>query len=240
MINDLLEYQKVDGELREIEVSLSGSEERKKAVTAQNVLKNANDNIVRLDEKAAELAKQYENLKALYERLKDSQSDYESIIDSCEDINEINYLKKRAQILTDEINSLVESIENLSKEIKGVLEEFSRLRADTKKATAVYKEFAPKYSELKASKEEDMAKIKVKLAKIEKKIPEDVMDSYKRRRKDKIFPILYPADMSGKTAHCGRCGTELPMAYSDNLKKGELVECDSCHRLLYSEAAITK
>ncbi len=240
MINELLEYQKVDSELHEIEVALSGSEERKKAALAQNVLKSANDNIARLDGKAAELAKKYENLSALYAKLKETEAEYENIIDTCEDLDEVNYLKKRAQILSDEINALVDNIDNLTKEVKGVIEEFTKLRADTKKATAVYKEFAPKYSELKASKEADMTKIREKLAKMEKKIPADVMEAYKRRRKDKIFPIVFPANMSGKSAHCGRCGTELPIAYSENLKKGELIECESCHRLLYSEQAITK
>ena len=40
MIKSLLEYQNVDAELREIEVSLAQSEERKKAGSAKNFLKN--------------------------------------------------------------------------------------------------------------------------------------------------------------------------------------------------------
>ena len=238
MIKELLEYQKVDGSLREIEVSLSTSEERKKAVAAQSVLKSANENIARLDAKAEELASKYNALMQIYEKVKDSESDYENIVETCEDLGELNYLKKRSQLLSDEINNLAESVDTISKEIKGVLDEFAKLRQDTKKANAVYKEFAPKYSELKSSKEEEMNKIKASLKKIEKKIPEEEMTAYLRRRKEKIFPVLYPANTVGKSAHCGRCGNELPIAYTENLKRGELVECESCHRLLYSEAAI--
>ncbi|MBR1867081.1 MAG: hypothetical protein IJ800_00665 [Clostridia bacterium] len=235
MIEKLLEYQTVDGELRDIEVSLMQSEERKKASSAQAILKNANDNIARLDAKAEELASKHANLAKLCEKLGEAQKDYENIVETCESEEELNYIKKKAQGLADEINAMTASVENLAKEIKATLDEFAKLRADNKKATAQYKEFAPKYNELKASKEEDMKKIKAKLSKIEKGLPEDILENYKRKRKDKIFPIVYPVKISGKFCLCGRCGTELPMAYSGNLKKGEIVECDSCHRLLYME-----
>ncbi len=235
MIEKILEYQTVDGELRDIEVSLIQSDERKKASAAQAILKNANDNIARLDSKAEELVTQYATLSKLCEKLEEAQKDYENIVETCESGEELNYIKKKAQALADEINLMTVNVENLAKEIKSTLDEFAKLRQDNKKATAQYKEFAPKYNDLKASKEEDMKKIKVKLAKLEKGIDPNVLENYKKKRKDKIFPIVYSAKISGKIFLCGRCGTELPMAYTGSLKKGEIVECDSCHRLLYLE-----
>ena len=59
------------------------------------------------------------------------------------------------------------------------------------------------------------------------------MTLYKSKRKDKIFPILYPVQVFGKKPHCSRCGTEFPMADFGSLKKGSIVECESCHRLVY-------
>ena len=81
--------------------------------------------------------------------------------------------------------------------------------------------------------EDEMKKIKAELAKIEKDIPKEDMELYKTKRKDKIFPVLYAVQVFGKKPHCSRCGTEFPMACFDSLKKGSLVECDSCHRLVY-------
>ena len=233
MIEKLLEYQTVDGQLHEIEISLAQSDERKKAVAAQAFLKSANDNVARLDAKAADLIARLNALKGVYEKLQESEGDYESVVDTCENVEELTYVKKKAQGLADDISALVENIEALSKEIKSTLDEFAKFRQDTKKANAVYKEFAPKYNELKASKEEDMKKIKAELAAIEKQLPPDAVETYKRLRKEKMFPVLYSAKCVGKSIHCGRCGSELPMAAGTSLKKGELVECDNCHRLLY-------
>ena len=114
-----------------------------------------------------------------------------------------------------------------------VLKEFSQLKAKTKEAKSQYSEFVPKYNALKASKEDEIKKIKAELAKIEKGIPKEDIELYKTKRKDKIFPVLYAVQVFGKKPHCSRCGTEFPMACFDSLKKGSLVECDSCHRLVY-------
>ena len=235
MIEKLLEYQKVDGELRDIEVSISQSEEKKKAAAAYAFLKGANENAARMEAKAEELLAKYETLTGVYAKLKESQADYESAVDGSEDEDELAYIKKKAQSLADELSSLVDDIEKLSKEMKSTLDEFTKLSSDKKKANAQYKEYLPKYNELKASKEEDMNKIKAQLEKLEKGIGEEAVEAYKKKRKEKIYPVLYPVKTIGKSIHCGRCGTELPMAYSGSLKKGELVECDSCHRLLYQE-----
>lgn len=235
MADKILEYQNVDGELREIEISLSQSEERKKAAAAQAVLKGANDNIARLDAKAEGLMTKFNALQKTYASLKEAEGEYEGVVATCEDEGELNYIKKKAQSLIDETSALEREIDALSKEIKSVLDEFNKLRADTKKANAQYKEFVPKYNELKASKEEAMNAVRKRLAAMEKEIPKDVVETYKKKRKDKIFPVFYPVKFVGKAVLCGRCGTELPMAAHGSLKKGEYVECDNCHRMLYAE-----
>ena len=234
MIEELLKYQAVDGKLREIEVSLAQSEERKKAVAAQNVVKNANENIPKLDKKAEELAEKYNALVKALEKLSEAKTEYEGVVETLEDLDEVNYIKKKASALIDEIKALADNIESVSKEIKSVLDEFSRLAGERKKATEAYKEYAPKYNELKASKEGETNKIKEELVAMEKKISPDILVAYKKKRQEKIFPVVYSTKIMGKSVHCGRCGNELPIASAENLKKGELVECESCHRLLYS------
>lgn len=232
MIDKLLEYQSVDTKLREIETEISQSEERKKAVSAQNFLKNVNDNLALLEKKAEELSGKYNESLALYKRLSEEVKEYDDL-EETDDTEQLGYVKKKAQALCEEIENLANGLELISKEIAGVLKEFSQLKAKTKEAKSQYSEFVPKYNALKASKEEEMKSIKTQLAKIEKEIPKEDMELYKAKRKDKIFPVLYSVQVFGKKPHCSRCGTEFPMACFDSLKKGSLVECDSCHRLVY-------
>ncbi len=232
MITQLLEYQNIDAKLREIETEISQSEERKKAVAAQNFLKSVNDNLALLEKRAEELVGKYNESISLYKRLNMEISEYGDV-EEYDDVEQLNYIKKKAQGLLEEINNLSNGIEQISKEMTAVLKEFSQLKSKTKEAKSQYSEFVPKYNALKASKEDEMKKIKAELAKIEKGIPKEGMELYKAKRKDKIFPVLYAVQVFGKKPHCSRCGTEFPMACFDSLKKGSLVECDSCHRLVY-------
>ena len=232
MITQLLEYQNIDAKLREIETEISQSEERKKAVAAQNFLKSVNDNLALLEKRAEELVGKYNESISLYKRLNEEISEYGDV-EEYDDAEQLNYIKKKSQGLLDEINNLSNGIEQISKEMTAVLKEFSQLKAKTKEAKNQYSEFVPKYNALKASKEDEIKKIKAELAKIEKGIPKEDMELYKTKRKDKIFPVLYAVQVFGKKPHCSRCGTEFPMACFDSLKKGSLVECDSCHRLVY-------
>lgn len=232
MIEQLLQYQSVDTKLREIETEISQSEERKKAVSAQKFLNSVNDNIALLEKRAEELTNKYNESLALYKRLGDEIKEYDDV-DETDDIEQLGYIKRKAQELNDEIENLANGIEQISREISAVLKEFTQLKSKTKEAKSQYSEFVPKYNALKASKEEEMKKIKAELAAIEKQIPPEEMELYKTKRKDKIFPILYAVQVFGKKPHCSRCGTEFPMACFDGLKKGSLVECDSCHRLVY-------
>lgn len=230
MIKNLLEYQKVDTELREIEISLKQSEERKKASSAKNFLNGANESVAKLDQRAEELVGKFNASLKLLNQLEDEVKEYEGIDDMDED--QLSYVKKKAQALTEEINNLTSAIDGLSKEIESVLKEFSQLKADIKKAKAQYSEYGPKYNELKASKEDEINKIQARLKKLETGIDAEVLEKYKQRRKDKIFPVLNEAQEMSKHAYC-RCGTELSLTDYGNLKNGNIVECDSCHRLLY-------
>ena len=230
MIKSLLEYQNVDKELREIEISLKQSEERKKASSAKNFLNGANESVAKLDQRAEELAGKYNASLKLLTQLEEEANEYDGIADMDEE--QLSYVKKKAQALAEEIGNLTSAIEALSKEMESVLKEFSQLKADIKKAKAQYSEYGPKYNELKASKEGEMNKIKAHLKKLEASIDAAILEKYSQRRNDKIFPVLNEAKEMQKHAYC-RCGTELSLTDYGNLKNGSIVECDSCHRLLY-------
>lgn len=230
MIKHLLEYQKIDAELYQIEESIKKSDERKKVHSAKKFLSGVNESIAKLEQRAEELASKYNSAIKIYEKLVEETKDYEDMGDM--DENQLSYVKKKSQSLSEEINNLSNGIDQISKEIESVLKEFAQLRSDTKKAKAMREEFEPKYEELKKSKQAEMSAIKAKLADIAKNIGSDEMAQYEQKRKEKIFPVLNEARMISKDAYC-RCGQQLSLTAQGNLTSGKIVECDSCHRLLY-------
>ena len=197
MLDKILAYQEVDKKLRDIELELAKSEERKKAHAAQTFLKSVNEQISALDKRAEELVAKYASLNSTYAKLEE------------------------------------EIIEAVAGEIKGVLKEFSKIKDENKAMKEQYEEYMPRYNALKDSKKDEIDGIRKELAAIEKQIPEDVMEKYKQKRKDRIFPVLNKATELGKSGIYCACGKDLPDAQQRQLKGGEIVECESCHRLLY-------
>ena len=61
-LKELLEYQKVDGELRKIEQEIAGSEERKKYMQAKKFMESAREKLEAQDKRAVEF-------KAMRDRL---------------------------------------------------------------------------------------------------------------------------------------------------------------------------
>ena len=62
VLNELLEYQKVDAQLRKIEQEVAASEEQKKYAQANKFMKSAPERFEAQDRRAAELAAVREDL----------------------------------------------------------------------------------------------------------------------------------------------------------------------------------
>ena len=77
MIKSLLEYQNVDAELREIQISLKQSEERKKASSAKSFLNGANESVAKLDQRAEELVGKFNASLKLLGQLEEEAKEYD-------------------------------------------------------------------------------------------------------------------------------------------------------------------
>ena len=229
MYKNLVKYQETDAKLKAIEQEIGGSEERKKTAVAKKFLDTVSDSVQAYDKRAKELASVYENLMKKRTELDDAAKEFEHAIEACEDEGEIAYLQKKADELLQKANSLENELNTLVDEMNGVLTQYSQLKAKTKQAKEQYSEYGAKYNELKKSKEADMNAIKDELAEIEKSIDPALMDKYKAKRKDKMFPILY--SVSDKL--CSHCRMELSMAELNKLGTGDIIECDNCRCLIY-------
>ena len=95
MIEQLLKYQDVDAGLRKIEVELSGSEARKKAVSAKKYLESVEETITKLDVKAAELAHIYSKMQEESKALSEQREEFMGALEHAEDENGLNYLLKK-------------------------------------------------------------------------------------------------------------------------------------------------
>ena len=230
MIKALLDYQKEDAKLKKIENELSASEDRKKASSAKKYLETTMpESVNKLDDRAKELLSAYERTLSEQTKLAESHSELVKAIETSEDENGVNYLLKKAEQILGKIKALSAQAKQISSEIQDIMKEYASIRKTTKSAQDQYAVNGAKYNDLKASKAEEMEELKSALLKLEKGIDKTLMDKYKQKRADKIFPILFEVN----DRVCGACSMELSMAALADLKGGKIIECDNCRRLLY-------
>ncbi len=231
MLEAILKYQTRDSDLKRIENELSGSEERKKAVIAKKFLENVEDNLDRLDARAAELAAAFEGASEKQTKIKEQQDEFARALETVEDDTEAHYLLKKAEELLTKIKQLGEEAAKISAELQSVMKDYKILKNNTKAMQSQYAENGKKYNELVAARKEEKEKIEKELAELRKNVEPALMEKYLKKRADKIFPVLF--EVKGEV--CGACNMQLPLSEITRLKNGEVIECDQCRRLLYKE-----
>lgn len=233
MIEQLLNYQKTDGNLRKIENELGKSSERKAMNEAKAFMISAKDTIEKIGAKAGELSAQFDKVCAERDAVTGQINDFRSASDNCSDESESSYLLKKAEETMTKLVSLEKETAKLESEIKALLSEYRKIVSDANKMKEIYAKNKEEYAKLKEIKSGEIKEIKDALDKLKKAVDPSVMAVYEKKRvEDKIFPVLVPVV---NEAFCGGCGMELSALSKSKLKTAEVVECDFCKRLLYKE-----
>lgn len=227
----LLKYQETDAKLKKIEQEVNGSDERKKYVQARKFMENAGEKLDSLDARAVELKRIATVLTKKYLELNDVLKEMSAELD--EEFPEgadMSFYERNAQGLSDGIKALKNDINGLVEKIKAAQDEYQRLKSQTIKMQKQYSEYRERYNKIKEEHSKETAEITASLASIEAGISAENMARYKNKRKENIFPVFVPM----KNDRCSMCGMDLPIALRSKLEGGGLIECDSCHRYIYS------
>lgn len=232
MIEELLAYQKEDANLRKIEKEFAESDDRKKAFSAKKFLDGVEDSVNNLDSRAGELARAYEKANEELERLKEQEEEFDHAVKSAEDLTAVSYVLKKIDELLANIKLLSGKTAKISEEIQAVMKEYVSIKNNTKAAQAQYKESGEKYNKLKASRQAEKSEIEGKLEQLKQKVDKNLMERYLNKRAQKMYPVVFEAQNNA----CGCCHMELSMSAVTKLKNGEIIECESCGRLLYRKS----
>ncbi len=230
VLNELLEYQTVDAELRKIEQEIAASEARKKYVQAKKFMETAGEKLEAQDRRAVELRRTAQGLTARYKEINEAIKEYTAIDESTEDEGQVSFYKRSAQSLADSLRALKGEINKLVSEIEGACEEYKKMKEQTIAMQNQYKEYSEKFKETKNSRAAEVAEITKRLEKIGKNIPAETLEKYKQKRKERIFPILAPL-----TNDRCICGMDFAIAQQSKLSGGNVIECEHCRRFIYKQ-----
>lgn len=231
MVEKLIAYQTADAKLREIEKTLGASEDRKKAVSAKKYLEGVEESVNKLDMRSAELVAAFEKANQKQIKLKEQETELMSALENLEDEKGADYLNKKAEELISRIKALENETSKILEEMQEIVKEYSSIKVKTKKAQTQYAESAQKYNELKESVKAEKEAVEKELASLAKDVDPELLKRYLNKRADKMYPIVY--EIRGNV--CGACNMELHVAALDKLKKGGVIDCDQCGRMLYQK-----
>lgn len=230
VLNELLEYQTVDAELRKIEQEIAASEARKKFVQAKKFMETAGEKLEAQDRRAVELRRTAQGLTVRYKEINDTIKEYASIDENTEDDGQVSFYKRSAQSLADNLRALKGEIQKLISEIEAACDEYKKMKEQTIAMQNQYKEYSEKFKEVKNSRAAEVDEINKRLKKIGDKIPAEIMEKYKMKRKERIFPILAPINND----RC-ICGMDFAIAQQSKLSGGNIIECEHCRRFVYKQ-----
>ncbi len=227
-IQDLLEYQKVDGELRRIEQELASSDARKRMLQAKSFIKTAESRIAAQDNRAMEIKKIRDDLIARVEETSRAIAEFADIDEIVEGGGDVSFYKKNAQQLTERLRALKGELSRLLAEIESLSAEYKKMMEQGKQMNKQYKEYAERFKEVQASRAAEIADVNARLEEIGRRIPPEILERYKQKRRERIFPVLVP--LAGDMCVCGM---DFPLAQRGKLAGGGVIECENCHRFIY-------
>ena len=227
----ILKYQEIDKKLYALERELAGCEERKEYLKTKKFLETAADKLDAFDAKAAQLKSAAVELTKKYLTTEDTLKDFAHLDELVAGGADIAFYKKNAMSIADQLKKIKADLAALTASINSTHEEYQKLKKQVIATQKQYKEAYEKYSAVKASKEGDRKAIEAELTAATAGISPAVMEKYKIKRKERIFPVVGKL----KDNRCPFCGMEPPLAARSKLTGGNVIECDNCHRIIYSD-----
>ncbi len=230
----ILSYQEEDKKLKNIEDEIRKSECTQKFFVAKKFLSTVNDSLNQIEQKAKSIIDEYNYVLKKLNDLKNQAKEFLQNVETVESEDELAYVKKKFTETSNLIAETESKVNSISKDMENALKDYSALGNESKKMKEQYNTFGPEYQKLCQEKDNEMKEIKSKLSELKKDIDKDLMDKYIAKRNDKKFPIVYKVHTPDKNNfYCPACATNVSLQVINDLKSGQIKECETCHKLLY-------
>lgn len=228
----ILEYQRIDQELLNLESEFAKSKERAAFVTAKAKLEAATDTVNKLSQEASDLLANYNKLNARAEELKMRLDEFDRFIGGVADVNEADYYLRQIASISDEIAALEKDAARDYERIDGIDAEYKKTCELGVKASKNYKAACAEYNAYVTNMQPKVAELKEQLSALKKSVPTEFMEAYLSLRSAKKMPafVVYNAD----AGTCGRCFLEVSADTKSKLRNpGDYAECPNCRRILF-------
>lgn len=232
-VDKMLEYQKLDSEKFKIEKQLRENSNRQTAGQMHESMKNAQSRSLKLEEKAGGLLAEIDKVK---KQIATQESKMNEFLNK--DLSKMS--KEEIEQLTSLKNKLAQNLQILEKNLTMLAESVNAVLADFNKTIKTFNSAKEQYAKSKTAYDEDVKAVEGRKTEIEKELSSlakecdaKLLDSYLKRRKENVFPVIVPL----KGNLCGGCHVEMPYATISKLENDEVLVCEHCRRIIYKQNA---
>ncbi len=226
MIEELLKYQQIDGELIKLQKQLASLPERQKATDLQNQLKSGQNRLAVVEQNAQKAVENFSKAKAYYDDLfLKIETLSKSINDS--DINKIRDLQRAKSNFYQMLDKLDKELSKINAQLTMVNNEYNSIIKNAKIAKANLDSVKIKFAEAKQKLEPQIEKLQSELSLQAKKLDKQALEKYIAKRENK-FPV-FVKNINGT---CGGCRMAISASKMREFSSSEYIECENCGRII--------
>ena len=232
MLENILEYQEIEGKLVAEENELLKSKDREKVAEISQLLKNQHARILTLEAQAQKVNDSYKKATAKYEEFLKKLEVLEKEMESA-DASKIAIYEKAYKDFASVANTLEKDIANIYNHIQQISKEYEEIIKKSKSDREKFDKCKASFAKLKAEKEPKIEELKSKLQTAKSKLDQKLLNVYLQKREAKKFPV-FVALISNK---CGGCRMEISASKLGQMKTNDygVIECENCGRLIYNK-----
>lgn len=225
----LWEYQKADVEVDKMEASIKRSPVRQKLIKYRDYYAEQQTAMKRIE---SEVAAMQDRLEALKDAIKMTDEQLHTLHakmenDPPQNSQEVQQFMADAKRFQNNLTAYEQEIKRIRKDAADRERQQHDVRVRAAKAKGEFDKLKASYDEEKQEKDSELEALRAKAAEKAKEIEPAFMERYRDIKKHSVPPL---AALYGD--QCGGCNMSLPSSVSRKVKAGELVECETCGRLL--------
>ena len=228
----ILEYQRIEGELINIDKKINQSNSMKAIAQFNDSSNTAKNEMKELDKKAGELVNAFHKLEDIMQKNINNIRNLEKQKVEASDKEQMKKLYENIKTVNDNLNIIEKRLSDINKNIDLVLKKFQKNKALIANAKDKKVKAQNDLEEYKKSFDEQKNKLQKELEKLQKEITPNVFELYQRVRKENIYPVFVKALQENNQTRCGKCKSIIPVARIDKLKNQGYIECEECRRII--------
>ena len=230
---EMLQYQKIDGDLIRIERELKKNENYVKSRQYKAMRQELEDSLARLDAKSVDLKSQLAAARQSVEKLAASIEEHAKEIHDIEDVDELNYMNKKLNEQLELLSTVDKEIKRIMREGEDIAKQFDEISAKLPKVAAAFKKTSEEFNKATEAAKPRVAELRAQRAELQKVVTPALLDVYKKVSEGGKHPVFVPL-RDGSI--CGGCQMSMPKAVVDaQFANSDLIRCEHCGRVIYKE-----